>query len=114
MGRFAFKAFLVTWLATLSALAQPIDIPSETPLPKVLGAPRSLAVLPSNGAVTDAFAFDIVPGRNGAQPNLAVLYNSFANAAQSGVGWSLETGSIELTPDTACLLRTAPTSSASA
>jgi RHS repeat-associated protein len=83
------------WLG-FSGGAQAAEFPTETPLPRGLGAARSLSVSPSNGAATDGFAFELPPGRGGMEPKLSVLYNSFGGTALAGAGWSLEAGSIEL------------------
>ena len=48
-----------------------------------------------SGAAMHAIPIEIVPGRNGIQPNLNLTYNSYQKNGWLGVGWDIDMGSIQ-------------------
>ena len=96
----AVVAALLAFLAPMTpARAQSVageagGIPESGSL-SLAGALASAALDPSTGVFTATLPFEMPPARGGAQPGLALTYNSAAGIRQAGVGWGLDLPSIE-------------------
>lgn len=68
------------------------DIDQEPPI-KTTGG--EIHVDPFTGVATTSVPIEVVPGRNGLQPHLQLVYSSAGGNGPVGMGWMLEIGSIE-------------------
>ncbi len=53
------------------------------------------ALDPSTGVLTASLPIEVPPARGGAQPGLALTYNSAAGIREAGVGWGLALPTVE-------------------
>lgn len=96
---FALAALIAFLAPTMPASAQnvagePGGIPESGSL-SLSNALASAALDPSTGVLTASLPFDLPAARGGAQPGLALTYNSAAGIREAGVGWGLDLPSIE-------------------
>jgi RHS repeat-associated protein len=52
----------------------------------------------AGGTAIEGLPLLVPPGRKHVQPNLSLLYSSLGGEGEAGLGWSLETGSIDRSP----------------
>lgn len=62
---------------------------------QVFKSSENFQVDPTSGTATMTVPVDVLPGRKGIQPNLALIYNSHSSNGPLGVGWILELGAIQ-------------------
>ena len=89
---FVFTMFLITPILSwpLSAFSQETD--QDMPVAAVGGAVHAD---PFTGTATTSIAINVPPGRQGVQPDLALVYGSANGNGWLGMGWKLEKGVIE-------------------
>lgn len=78
-------------LAAISSLSAK-EVDDDQPIGATGGTVR---VDPFTGTATTSIPINVVPGRNGIQPNLALTYASSNGNGWVGMGWKLELGAIE-------------------
>ena len=93
--RLPFIFILVLGTALMFMLGSPSmakETDTDSPIGGVGGAVHAD---PFTGMATTSIPIDVVPGRNGVQPNLALTYASAGGNGWVGMGWKLEVGAIE-------------------
>jgi RHS repeat-associated protein len=92
-------AFLCLVLITSFVLAEEAASLSNTGEIEVIGGAVISVPVPDtyefSGAAMHAIPIEVVPGRNGIQPNLNLTYNSYQKNGWLGVGWDLDLGAIQ-------------------
>jgi RHS repeat-associated protein len=86
---------MIVLLGAPDAAAQATQRAQRAPGISALGSPRSVAIAPSVGALTERFPLEVAPGRHEVAPRMALSYASLGGLAQLGAGWQLDPGRIE-------------------
>ena len=93
--RLPFIFILVLGTALMFMLGSPSmakETDTDSPIGGVGGAVHAD---PFTGMATTSIPIDVVPGRNGVQPNLALTYASAGGNGWVGMGWKLGLGAVE-------------------